>query len=157
MSQAAELTIEPLDATFGAVVTGVSLSQLTAGAWSEIEAAFNDYGLLIFPGQHLNEAEQDAFGARFGRIQISAVPISNAKGGGKVLGPDEHQYWILRGNERWHHDSSFMPLAAKASLLTAKALPSWGGLTEWADMRAAYDVLEPAEKEKFRVRSKVAL
>jgi alpha-ketoglutarate-dependent taurine dioxygenase len=53
---------------------------------------------------------------------------------------------MLRGNEGWHTDSSYMPLAAKASMLSAHVVPGSGGETEWADMRAAYDALDEAMK-----------
>jgi alpha-ketoglutarate-dependent taurine dioxygenase len=39
-----------------------------------------------------------------------------------------------------------MPVAAKASMLTAHVVPSSGGTTEWADMRAAYDALSAEMK-----------
>jgi alpha-ketoglutarate-dependent taurine dioxygenase len=41
-----------------------------------------------------------------------------------------------------------MPLAAKASVLSAEVVPSRGGETEWADMRAAWQALEPALRER---------
>ena len=147
-------TIIPLDATLGAKVTDVNLKSLDEATWQRIEKAFYDYALLLFPGQHLNEDEQNAFGRRFGELTIEAQPISNAAPDGGVLGPDSHRYWILRGNEHWHHDSSFMPVAAKASLLTAKVLPSSGGETEWVDTRAAYDALdEPTRKRLEGLRA----
>jgi len=46
------------------------------------------------------------------------------------------------GNELWHSDSSFRAVPAKYSLLSARAIPSKGGNTEFADMRAAYDALD---------------
>ena len=60
---------------------------------------------------------------------------------------------MLRGNEGWHTDSSYMPLAAKASILSAHVVPSSGGATEWADMRAAYDDLDEAVKERIAALS----
>ena len=56
---------------------------------------------------------------------------------------------VLLGNEGWHTDSSYMPVSAKASLLSAEVVPAAGGETEWADMRAAYDALEPATRTKI--------
>jgi alpha-ketoglutarate-dependent taurine dioxygenase len=56
---------------------------------------------------------------------------------------------ILRGNEGWHTDSSYMPIAAKASMLSAHVVPPRGGATEWADMRAAYDALPFETKAKI--------
>jgi len=46
----------------------------------------------------------------------------------------------------WHSDSSFKPTPAKYSLLHARAIPSSGGNTEFADMRAAYDALDDGTK-----------
>ena len=43
-------------------------------------------------------------------------------------------------------DSTYMPLAAKAGVLSAKIVPPSGGETELADMRAAYDSLDENTK-----------
>ena len=47
------------------------------------------------------------------------------------------------------HGQHYMPLAAKAGVLSAKVVPSSGGETEFADMRAAYDELAPSTIEKI--------
>src|SRR5437868_572810 len=140
------LTIERLDATLGAVVTGVRLAELDDAGWARIEAAFHEHAILIFPGQHLSGEEQKAFGRRFGQLEDlggtpGLTPISNQRKDGTLLDPEHPVSYILRGNEGWHTDSSYMPVAAKASMLSAHVLPSRGGTTEWADMRAAYDAL----------------
>ena len=46
-----------------------------------------------------------------------------------------------------------MPLAAKASMLSAHVVPPHGrhGTTEWADMRAAYDALSEEEEMKAKI------
>ena len=77
------------------------------------------------------------------------VHISNRAADGKILNADAHGARILRGNEGWHTDSSYMPLSAKASVLTALVTPSAGGQTEWADMRAAYDALDDATRQRL--------
>jgi alpha-ketoglutarate-dependent taurine dioxygenase len=41
-----------------------------------------------------------------------------------------------------------MRVSAKASVLSAKVVPAVGGDTEWADMRAAYDALDPATRDR---------
>jgi alpha-ketoglutarate-dependent 2,4-dichlorophenoxyacetate dioxygenase len=46
----------------------------------------------------------------------------------------------------WHSDSSFKEVPAKYSLLSARVIPSGGGNTEFADMRAAYDSLDDEAK-----------
>jgi len=42
-----------------------------------------------------------------------------------------------------------MPLAAKASVLSARVVASEGGETEWVDMRAAYDALGAETRERI--------
>src|SRR6266540_272335 len=113
-----EPRVTPIDATLGAVVTGFALSQMDASAWKTVEQAFHDYAVLVFPGQHLTEDEQVAFANRFGDIELlapdpeqKAVAISNQKPDGSVMDAHEHRFKSLRGNEGWHTDSSYMPLA----------------------------------------------
>ena len=149
-------TVTPTPATLGAVVTGLALARMDAATWKTVESAFHQHGVLVFPGQHLTEAEQIAFALRFGEMELlaadpeqKAVAISNQKPDGTVLTEDEHRYKSLRGNEGWHTDSSYMPLAAKASVLSAQVVPSAGGETEWADMRAAYDALDEATRRRI--------
>ena len=149
-------TITPLDATLGAVVTDLALARMDAATWKTVEDAFHRHGVLVFPGQHLTEVEQVAFANRFGDIELlapdpeqKAVAISNRKADGTVMEADEHRFKSLRGNEGWHTDSSYMPLAAKASVLSAQVVPTAGGETEWADMRAAYDALDEATRRRI--------
>lgn len=143
------ISIKASGASLGAEVSGIKLGSLDSLQWAAIEDAFHEYGVLTFPRQFLTEDEQIQFAQRFGELEHVSVPISNQRKDGTIVREDAHRYWILRGNERWHHDSSFMPLAAKASSLTAMVVPSSGGQTEWADARAGYDALDSAIKEKL--------
>lgn len=151
-----EPTITPLDASFGATVTDIDLADMDDATWGRVEDVFHEYAALVFPAQNLSEAAQIAFASRFGEMELlrgdsdaKAVSISNQKPDGSVLAPEEHRYQTLRGNEGWHTDSSYMPLAAKASALSAQVVPSAGGETELADMRAAYDALDEDRKQRI--------
>ena len=139
-------------ATLGATVTGVRLSALTEGEWRAIEDAFHERAVLVFPGADLTEAEHIAFSRRFGvlertlskrteRQEISL--LSNVAQNGVVAKPDDALGLFLKGNRDWHTDSSFKKVGAKVSLLRAVEAPATGGDTEWADMRAAWDALQP--------------
>ena len=150
----ATLNITPTDATLGAIVTDVQLGAVDDSNWAAIKAAWVEYGVLIFPDQHLDEAEQVSVGQRMGDIEVlvpkrKAVPISNRRADGSLVDAADHHYQILRGNEGWHTDSSYMPVAAKASILSAQVVPPVGGETEWADMRAAYVALDAATKDRI--------
>ena len=72
-----DLRIEPTGATLGAIVTGIDLANLDPAEWAEIEPAFHEYAVLIFPGQHLTDVAQTTFGARFGELAIDFLPFSN--------------------------------------------------------------------------------
>ena len=148
------MQIRPLDATLGAVVSGVHLADLTDGDWDEIERAFHTYAVLVFPGQHLSSAEQIAFARRFGDIEVlaegyDAVPISTVDRTGAVMDPNHPVMQVVRGNQHWHTDSTYMPVSAKASMLSAKVVTTEGGETEWADMRAAYDALDDDTRSRI--------
>ena len=150
------ITVQPNDAAAGAVVTDVDLAALDDATWSEIYRAFLTHGVLVFPGQHLDEEAQGAFARRFGDIEKlypgqdqATLHFGNVKTDGTLTQPEDESYKLLRGNEGWHTDSTFMPLAAKASMLMALVVPPEGGGTEFADMRAAYDALDPAMQERL--------
>ncbi len=150
-------TITPTGATLGAVITGLPLAQLDDAGWTSLYAAFLQYGVLLFPGQHLSKEQQSTFARRFGepeklspRQRGDIVAISNRRLDGGLAQPDEYQYQILRGNEGWHTDSTYMPLASKVAMLSAVTLPPAGGETEFADMRAAWDALDKATREKLQ-------
>jgi alpha-ketoglutarate-dependent taurine dioxygenase len=42
-----------------------------------------------------------------------------------------------------------MPVQAKGAVFSAEIVPATGGETAWADMRAAYDALAPAMRDKI--------
>jgi alpha-ketoglutarate-dependent taurine dioxygenase len=153
-------TITPLDASFGAVVTDIKIASMSDAEWKAVEYAFHQYAALVFPAQHLSDDEHVAFGRRFGKIEVlrndgnEFAMISNKAADGHILTAEEKRFQSLRGNEGWHTDSSYMPLAAKASCLTALVVPSSQGETELADMRDAYDKL--SDDMKSRIEGLVA-
>ncbi|MEM7100237.1 MAG: TauD/TfdA family dioxygenase [Pseudomonadota bacterium] len=135
----------------GARVTSIDLANLTDDVWAELYRVFLEYGVLVFPEQHLDEEGQGRFASRFGateklapRQQGPNVQISNKRRDGTLAQPDDMQYQVLKGNEGWHTDSTYMPLASKVAMLSALEIPPEAGETEFADMRAAYDALNPA-------------
>jgi alpha-ketoglutarate-dependent taurine dioxygenase len=132
----------------------VKLAALDAEEWRAILAAFHDHAVLIFPGQHPSHDEQVAFGRRFGELdplveRSGRVPISNRLPNGKLLDDANPVKHMLLGNEGWHTDSSYMPVSARASLLSAEVVTERGGETEWADMRAAWDALDGAMRTRI--------
>jgi alpha-ketoglutarate-dependent taurine dioxygenase len=148
------LEIRPVDATLGAVVTGVDLRDLDDAEWTAIEDAFHEYAVLVLPGQFLEAEEQETFARRWGDIEQvqegrMTAAISNLHDDGTMRAEDDHLMKLLKGTQGWHTDSSFMPVSAKASMLTAKVVPDEGGETEWADLRAGYDALDDETRQRI--------
>lgn len=146
--------IEPLDAkfgtTFGAVVSDIELSALDEATWRDLYAAWLQYALLIFPGQFLKRDQQIAFAKRFGPLEFEMAAISNVKADGtlRIEKDNDDVMKILKGNMGWHADSTYMPVQAKGAVFSAEEVPTIGGQTGFADMRAAYDALDDGLKAK---------
>ena len=152
------MNIVPSAATLGATVTGVHLNALSDQEWQAIEDAFHAYAVLVFHGASLSEAEHIAFSRRFGPLERTLSQrakrpeislLSNVAKSGEIAKPDDNLGLFLKGNRYWHTDSSFKKVGAKVSLLRALEVPETGGDTEWADMRAAWDALDPGTQQRL--------
>ncbi|WP_297695002.1 TauD/TfdA family dioxygenase [Phenylobacterium sp.] len=143
--------VEPLPATFGAVVTGLRLAALSDADFAVLYETWLDYALLIFPGQHLTTQQQVAFARRFGALEFDLAPISNVRADGSLRADDDSDdvIKVLKGNMGWHCDSTYMPVQAKGAVFTAHVVPAEGGETGFADMRAAYDALDEATRSRI--------
>jgi alpha-ketoglutarate-dependent 2,4-dichlorophenoxyacetate dioxygenase len=75
--------------------------------------------------------------------------VSNLDRDNRVFDRDDRRRLFGIGNRLWHSDSSFKVVPAKYSLLHARSVPSRGGNTEFADMRAAYDALDAGTKAEI--------
>lgn len=151
------LDVVPVEgACFGAVVRGIDrtpldLTNLDIITTEVIKAAWVEHALLIFPAQFLTTDEQNTFARRFGALEFPAAAITNIGRDGTTRSDPNHDVVkSLRGNEGWHHDSTYMPLQAKGAVFTAEIVPSAGGATGFADMRAAYDALDDATREQIQ-------
>ncbi len=156
------MRIEPTDASLGAVIADFDLRTLDASTWPVLEHAFHEYAVLVFPAQHLDEAEHVAFSRWFGPLErATAIPrpgqradftrLANTDGDGAVVRDAASRVvQSLVGNQEWHSDSSFKRVAAKASILAAVVVPAEGGETQFADMRAGYEALS------FDARQRIA-
>ena len=163
------ITVKPLHPVFMAEVAGLDLREpLSAGTVAEVEDAINQFGVLVFPGQHIDDEQQMAFSRRFGDLETTVkiyrkdyVPrlnphvsdISNLDENNQIRRKDDRLRLNGLGNRLWHSDSSFKRVPARFSLLSARKIPSWGGETQFADMRAAWDALP--DRMKARVEGMV--
>jgi taurine dioxygenase len=141
----ATLTIEPLTATIGAEIAGVDLADaLSDETIAAIRQALLDWKVIFFRDQHrLGRDEHVAFGRRFGELEVHPLTPE---------GQDHPEVFVLpSGGERrapglWHSDVTWRPEPSMGSILRSVKLPPVGGDTLWADMHAAYDLLDDRVK-----------
>ncbi len=151
------LTITPVHPSVGARVDGVDLAApLGDETFKRIFAAFQEHSVLVFHDQHLTDEQQMEFSRRFGtlettinaigredRLHENLVDLSNLdpERDGALMDWTDRRMVYQSGNQLWHSDSSFKPVPAMASLLSAREVPPVGGETEFASMRHAYATL----------------
>ncbi len=164
------MKIDPIDAgrpDFAAQVSGIDLRlRLPDEDIATLEDGMARYAVLVFRGQDISNEQQIAFTRRFGEIEPSyGVPGDNVQAGRlpdeindisnldrdhRVLPREDRQRLFQLGNLLWHTDSSYKAAPARYSLLSARTIPDRGGDTEFADMRAAWDTLDPETRELIR-------
>ena len=157
------LSIRQIHPVFVGEVLGADLTRpLSPADVATIEAGMDRYAVLVFRGQDITDDQQMAFTLNFGaiesapggnitkpheyRLKKGMIDVSNLDKDGKPLERNDRRRMFNLGNRLWHSDSSFRAKPAKYSILSARTVASQGGNTEFADMRAAYDMLDDATR-----------
>jgi len=160
------LAFIPLHPTFVAEARGVDLRQAQDEATlTALHAAMDRYGVLVFREQPLTDAQQLAFaqawdGKLHTKTGISALTqsrlgnealtdISNVDENGDPLDSSDRRRIYGLANQLWHTDASFENPPGRYSLLSARVIPPVPADTEFADTRAAWDALSPAEQDRL--------
>ena len=160
------LQLKPLHPLFAAEATGIDLTKpVDADTVRAIDDAMDKYAVLVFRGQPLTEDQQVAFASSFGTLDAGlkklspgapsrfkhevTIDISNVRPEGGLHGAADRKTISNLANQLWHSDSSFQRPAAKYSMLHSVVVPSKGGQTEYADLRAAYDSLSDELKAEI--------
>jgi len=134
------IAIRQLHPHFVGEVSGVDLRKpLTRQEAIDIEAGMDKYAVLLFRDQDITDEQQMAFALNFGerenprggnivkpqdsRLASTGLnDVSNLGRDGKPLPRDSRVHLFNLGNCLWHSDSSFRPIPAKFSLLSARVL-----------------------------------
>ena len=158
------ISIRRIHSTFVGEVSGIDITQpLRRDEVDAIEAGMRDHGVLVFHDQPLTDQQQVEFTRNFGELEVTlagqmAKPeqrrfqqlelgdISNLDGAEKLRSREDSRRMYALANRLWHSDASFRAVGAGYTLLHARVIPSKGGNTEFADMRAAYAALSDEDK-----------
>ena len=132
------LSIKPIDPVsrpfFGGEVSGVDLTRpLSWEQAAAIEAAMDQYGVLVFHDQRFTDETQLAFSRNFGELETASGEltfgqkrriesdyvndISNLDLENRVRETNDRKRLFGLGNRLWPSDSSFKQVPAKFSLL----------------------------------------
>jgi alpha-ketoglutarate-dependent 2,4-dichlorophenoxyacetate dioxygenase len=160
------IAIRQIHPVFVGEVSGIDIGKpLSPDEVAAIDEGMIRYAVLVFHDQKLTDDQQMAFTLNFGtledarggnitkpedrRLQVGMNDVSNLGKDGHPLERDSRVQLFNLGNMLWHSDSSFRPVPAKYSLLSARVVNPVGGNTEYADMRAAYDALDAQTKAQI--------
>jgi len=145
--------VERLGPALGARITGIDLSgEINKATFDALRQAWLDHIVVVFPGQSLDETQQERFCRGFGELETvrsnmfqdaahpSIMLITNVRDTGKVTALEE-------GEMFFHSDQCYYELPADATVLYAMEVPPTGGNTLFANCCAAYEAL-PAETKK---------
>jgi alpha-ketoglutarate-dependent 2,4-dichlorophenoxyacetate dioxygenase len=160
------LQLKPLHQVFVAEASGLDLTRpLSDADVRAINAAMNEYAVLVWRDTPLTAQQQIDFAKSFGPLDIGLkrvfkrperlederlIDISNVDAQGNVAKRDSQKNLSNFANQLWHSDSSFMDPRAAYSMLHGVIKPSWGGNTEFADLRDAYDTLDERTKREIQ-------
>jgi alpha-ketoglutarate-dependent 2,4-dichlorophenoxyacetate dioxygenase len=153
------IAIRQVGPCFAGEVDGIDMRRpLTPDEVAAVHAGMDRYAVLVFREQDIDDAQQLAFTKSLGpieqaigtslraaneyRLPTTFADVSNLDQENKPFARDDRRRLFGIGNRLWHSDSSFKATPAKYSLLHAVRIPSKGGDTQFADMRAAYDALD---------------
>jgi len=139
-----EVQVRPVAGRIGAEVTGLRLGgDLEQAVVEAIRRALYRFKVLFFRNQDLDEAEQEAYGRRFGDL-VPHPTIPSVRGTEHVLDVDG-----AKGARAslWHTDVTFVDAYPQISILRALVVPEFGGDTVWANTASAYQSLSPQLQE----------
>ena len=157
---ATTFSIHPFDAALGAEIRGLNLAEpISDTDFTRLNAAYNEYSVLLFRDQTMSPEQHLNFSRRFGELEIHVLDqwchqehpevliVSNLKDGDRHVG-------IYNAGKYWHTDLSYMQAPSRGSILYALEVPVHNGQvlgdTSFASAAAAYDGLSDAMRERIQ-------
>jgi len=162
---ASRLTVRKLHPALGAEVRGVDMRQpLDAATFAELHDIWMEHLVLVFPDQHITDAEHVAFTRYFGEPEIfhqkiirsqsvkEIFRVSNVDENGILMPPDHPVAQQVALAQFWHTDSSYRSIPCTGALLHGVEVSRTGGETQFTNMYLVYDSLPDALKRQIEGR-----
>jgi taurine dioxygenase len=137
----AKFTIRKVAPYLGAEITGIDLRRpLDDESVAGLIQAHAEYGVLVFPDQKIDAEDLKRFGRYWGDLSIH--PFStNAADAPELIVYDNREGNPAHSTDIWHTDETFRECPAKATFLSCKIIPEYGGDTAFANMAAIFEGL----------------
>jgi alpha-ketoglutarate-dependent 2,4-dichlorophenoxyacetate dioxygenase len=164
------LEIRQVAPTFAAEISGLDTTRaLSSRDLETLVKALDQYGVVILPKVFLTPEQQIAISEQLGELENSdegspsfkklrenmkyvdsrVSEISNIAQGDTLLDETDIRRLFTFANQLWHSDSTFRPIRARYTTLSAVRLPEQGGDTEFADVASSYEALSDEDKAEI--------
>jgi alpha-ketoglutarate-dependent 2,4-dichlorophenoxyacetate dioxygenase len=170
------LTFRRLHPLFAAEAGPLDLREVRDRATLDaIRAGMDAHAVLVFRDQKFTDEEHLDFAQRFDGVlhtntgaavlnknrfgNEALADISNLDENSEIMQSQDRRRMYALGNRLWHTDASFQDPPGRYSMLFARVVPPVSADTEYADLRSAYDALEPgiaATIERLRAHHSIA-
>lgn len=143
-------TVHPMSPTIGADISGIALADgIDDELHLELNRALLEWKVLFFRDQHLTHQQHRDMAATWGPLEVHPFvgrrndqPTDRLEVVRLEKGADVGGYENL-----WHSDVTWRVNPSLGSILRAVEIPPVGGDTLFADMGAAYELLDDGVKE----------
>lgn len=159
------LTVRTLGSALGAEVRGIDMRKpLDAQTQQELMDAWMKHLVLVFPGQHITDAEHVEFTRFLGEPEIfrqniiksrsvrEIFRVSNVDDEGQLMPTDNPTVRQLSLAQFWHTDSSYLATPCVGALLHGVEVSRSGGETQFTNLYKVFDALPAALKQRIEGR-----
>lgn len=142
-----------LSPVIGSIVHGLDLSRdMSDATMRDVVDLLFDRGVVIIPGQALDDASYVRFAGFFGRPLEFFIPEHRNADHPEIIriNNDPATPATMRdGAVHWHSDSSYEAEPGAVTMLFGKEAPDFGGETQFASTAAAYASLPEATQARI--------
>jgi len=157
--------LRPLHPGLSAEVRGLDMrAPLDPAGFNELHDIWMRYPVLVFPAQHMTDAEHVAFTRHFGEPEIfhqkiirsnrspEIFRVSNVDDDGNLMPPDHPTVKQVALAQFWHTDSSYRTIPCTGALLHGVETSRTGGETQFTNLYAVYEELPDALRRRIAGR-----
>ncbi|MCK0870047.1 taurine dioxygenase [Acinetobacter pittii] len=144
----ANLNIEVIKPTIGAIIHDIDLNALNEQTTQQIQQALLDHQVIFFRKQQLAPQAQADLARSFGSLHVHPI-YPSIEDVPEVMVLDSWKQ-DLRDNELWHTDVTFSKTPPLGCVLQAIKIPPVGGDTLWSSNTAAFKGLPLELQQKLR-------